>query len=74
MPINGIFLPKTEYFDSINELSQALKKENISLDIVPMIETKKGYENLATMLSQDIGSNLITKVHYGHFDYCLDSR
>jgi len=74
MPIGGIFLPKTEDYLGIQEIYQILKNEKINLDIVPMIETSQGYENLSSILSKDTDSNLVSKVHYGHFDYCLDSN
>jgi hypothetical protein len=74
MPINGIFLPKTEDFESIQELHQILEEQNVSLDIVPMIETSNGYNNLPKILSLEKDTNLVSKVHYGHFDYCLDSN
>ena len=45
---------------------------NIDLEIVPIIETSNGYNNLSQVLDSDKDSNLISKVHYGHFDYSLD--
>lgn len=74
MPISGIFLPKTEAYQAIETIHEKLKKDKIFLDIVPMIETHQGYKNLKTILSKDINNNLVSKVHYGHFDYCLDSN
>ena len=38
-----------------------------------MIETKKGYERLEGLLIEDQNNGLFSKVHYGHFDYALDS-
>ena len=74
MPITGIFLPKTENHESIFELVKLFRRESIDLEIVPMIETKKGYENLSKILLNEKGLDLFSKVHYGHFDYCLDSE
>ena len=74
MPISGIFLPKTETYQAIEITHEKLKQDKIFLDIVPMIETHQGYKNLKNILSNDINNNLISKVHYGHFDYCLDSN
>jgi citrate lyase beta subunit len=74
MPIFGLFVPKTQDYEEIETIHAILNKEKVYLDTVPMIETSQGYMNLASILSADINNNLITKIHYGHFDYCLDSN
>jgi citrate lyase beta subunit len=72
MPIEGVFLPKVESYDQIQKLSSQLPNNN-NIDIVPMIETRKGLDNLQKILESDCENQLFSKVHYGHFDYCLDT-
>ena len=77
-PITGIFLPMVESYDQIEKthsLLTAHRQDNNSfLEIVPMIETKAGMVNLNTMLESDKVDSKFSKVHYGHFDYCLDAK
>ncbi len=73
MPIDGLFLPKVESYSTVEEIDETFNRHQIKLDLVPMIETSIGYDKLETILHSDLHSNLINKVHYGHFDYCLDS-
>ncbi len=73
MPIDGLFLPKVESYTTLEEIYNILNKHQIELDLVPMIETSIGYDNLESILHSDLHSNVISRVHYGHFDYCLDS-
>ena len=47
-------------------------ENNIDLEIIPIIETSNGYNNLSQVLDSDKDRNLILKVQYGHFDYSLD--
>lgn len=73
-PIKGIFLPKVENYDQIKNCHDNLFIENKKTPlIIPMIETKKGFENLNNILFQDKEYNLVKHVHYGHYDYCLDN-
>jgi citrate lyase beta subunit len=74
MPIDGIFLPKTEEYSSIENIYHHFDDHLVDIDIVPMIETQLGYENLEKILIADNSKNLISKVHYGHFDYSLDAK
>ena len=56
--INGIFLPKVEEYDQIKNCYDKISiTEERKISIVPIIETMKGFKY----------------VHYGHYDYCLDS-
>jgi|TARA_B110000438_G_scaffold117127_1_gene114475 citrate lyase beta subunit len=77
-PIAGIFLPMVESYDLIKktdallESDSSIKAQNSALEIIPMIETKAGMENLLSMLESDKYEQRFSKVHYGHFDYCLD--
>ena len=38
-----------------------------------MIETAKGMKNLKNILESDTSMKLFKYIHYGHFDYALDS-
>tara|TARA_B100000787_G_scaffold170280_1_gene165631 strand:+ start:2402 stop:3298 length:897 start_codon:yes stop_codon:yes gene_type:complete len=72
--VNGVFLPKVEEYSQIKncyDLISNSKKNNFS--IIPIIETQKGLNNLEDILSKDKDNNIIEYVHYGHYDYCLDS-
>jgi citrate lyase beta subunit len=79
-PISGIFLPKVESTDQIQEAHSLIGQHTSpnnqagSLEIIPMIETASGMENLAEMLESDKNRELFSKIHYGHFDYCLDAN
>lgn len=79
-PISGIFLPKVEHYEQIIELKSLLDSfknslnKNILIEIVPMIETIKGLSNLDTILENDKNYLNFSKIHYGHFDYCQDSK
>ena len=73
MPIRGIFFPKTEVYNSVQVLDEVFLNQGIELDIVPMIETKNGYKGLEQLLIDDLDDGIFSKVHYGHFDYALDS-
>ena len=73
--IKGIFLPKVENYDQIKDCYDQLStsKKN-KFTIVPMIETEKGLKNLDKILLQDKSNDIIKYVHYGHYDFCLDSN
>ena len=77
-PITGIFLPMVESYDQIDEthslLASCRQDDNSFLEIVPMIETKAGMQNLNAILKSDDVDQKFSKVHYGHFDYCLDAK
>jgi citrate lyase beta subunit len=78
-PIAGIFLPMVESYNQIKETGALLesdtsiKTQNSTLEIIPMIETATGMENLLSILESDTHEQRFSKVHYGHFDYCLDT-
>ena len=74
MKITGIFVPKVEDYKSINNIHKSIKGKKKNIKIVPIIETKKGYENLEYILEKDVNNNIISAIHYGHFDYCLDNK
>jgi hypothetical protein len=73
--IKGIFLPKVENYNQIKDCYDQLStsKKN-KFTIVPMIETEKGLKNLDKILLQDKFNDIIKYVHYGHYDFCLDSN
>ena len=70
--IKGIFVPKVENFSELNKTNNILNK-NYRIKLVPIIETKKGLENLENIVKKD-KKKIISHVHYGHFDYCLDQN
>ena len=72
--ITGVFVPKVENYSCIKDLHQQLSLINKNVEIVPMIETTRGMANLHDMLKNDKEANLFTRIHYGHFDYCLDAE
>ena len=74
LSIDGLFLPKIEDYDQIEIVERNLKFKNKKLLYVPIIETKKGMEYLENILKKDIKKSLIFAIHYGHFDYCLDTK
>lgn len=69
--LNGIFLPKVETFFEIESVYKKLNSSD--LKIVPIIESVNGVENLTTILGED-KNKIISHIHYGHFDYCLNSN
>ena len=74
MKISGIFLPMVSDYSQINELSNLIIRSKLKLEIVPMIETVKGVENLEKLLKKDLKKSLFQRVHYGNFDYCADAK
>jgi len=72
--IEGIFLPKVENYEQIKDCYYQISNSKINnISIVPIIETKKGLENIDNILSEDKNNKIIKYVHYGHYDYCLDN-
>ena len=74
MPITGIFLPMVRDYSQIRKTKELLSSSTRDIEIVPMIETTLGKNNLSKILDEDKNINLISRVHYGHFDYCLDAK
>ena len=72
LKIEGIFVPKIDNFSQLNKVYNILKK-NCSIKLVPIIETKRGLKNLESIIKKD-KNRIISYVHYGHFDYCLDQN
>tara|TARA_B100000989_G_scaffold248571_1_gene196046 strand:+ start:3534 stop:4466 length:933 start_codon:yes stop_codon:yes gene_type:complete len=73
--IKGIFLPKVESYTQIKNCYDQISKAKFNtITIVPMIETKKGLENIDHILLEDKKNNIIKYVHYGHYDFCLDNE
>ena len=71
--ISGLFLPKIENYKQIEYIQNFF---NFYKDLlyVPIIETKEGMINLELILKNDSDNNYIYAIHYGHFDYCLDTQ
>ena len=74
MKITGVFLPKVDSYLNIEDLYKKLSIINTKIEIIPMIETESGLNNLAEILKSDTINNYFSRVHFGHFDYCLDAK
>ena len=72
--IKGIFIPKIEEYSSLLKINKILKLNKKKIKLIPIIESKKGYNNLEKILAADRKNKLIFGVHYGHFDYCLNNK
>ena len=70
--ISVIFLPKTKGVEQILDLQQQLMKRGVTYDeIIPVIETKAGMNNLEGMVSSEACH--LKSVAFGHCDYNLDN-
>ena len=70
--ISVIFLPKTGSAEQILELRQRLMEHEVMYDeIIPVIETKAGMNNLARIVGY--ARCQIKSVAFGHCDYNLDN-
>ena len=72
--INGIFVPKTEKYETLLKINKIIKLKKKKIKLIPIIENKIGYKNLDNILFNDKEKNLIYGIHYGHFDYCLNNK
>lgn len=71
--ISTIFLPKINSSEQILNLQNDLKKNNVGYnEIIPVIETKTGLNNLEEILRNN--SSKISRIAFGHCDYNLDSQ
>ena len=67
---DSIFIPKIEQFDEIQLILGKLSEFQIEYkNLIPIIESKKGFENLANIL-QSIKK--LSKIAFEHCDYNLD--
>jgi len=67
---DSIFIPKIEQPDEIQLILSKLNEYKIEYkNLIPIIESKKGFENLANTL-QSIKK--LSKIAFGHCDYNLD--
>jgi hypothetical protein len=72
--LTGIFVPKVENYMTIKEINNRLSVVERKLEVIPMIETIEGMKNLPNILENDQNNDLFSRIHYGHFDYCLDAQ
>ena len=72
--IEGIFIPKTEKYETLLKISNKLQLDKKKIKLIPLIENKKGYKNLEHILAEDEKNKLIYGIQYGHFDYCLNNK
>jgi hypothetical protein len=67
-----LFLPKIENSEEIQECIEVLKKKDIHFsDIIPIIESKKAFNDLSNIIYASRG--LINNVAFGHCDYNYDN-
>lgn len=69
----GVFVPMVKHIDDLYNIKEYLHNEFQNVKIVPIIETVEGYRNLQEILDNAKIVN-IEYIHYGHYDYSLDSR
>ena len=74
MKIKGIFLPMVNNYYDIQKLNQIINQTKYKLEIVPMIETVSGLNELENILMNDKNHNLFERIHYGNFDYCASAK
>ena len=74
MKIKGIFLPMVNSSIQISKLNNLINQTKYDLEIVPMIETVSGLNELENILKDDVDKNFFERVHYGNFDYCADAK
>ena len=68
--IDSIFIPKIEQSDEIQLILDKLNKFKIGYkNLIPIIESKKGFENLENILQSN---QKLSKIAFGHCDYNLD--
>jgi len=68
--VDSVFAPKIEYHTDIHLLIDKLNDFNVRYkNLIPIIETKKGFENLENILQSN---QKLTKIAFGHCDYNLD--
>ena len=51
--INGIFVPKTEKYETLLKINKILKLKKKKIKLIPIIENKIGYKNLDNILFND---------------------
>ena len=68
--INSIIIPKVENAFEFNQTLEYIKLNKVKFnEILPLIESKKGIENLSEIINVD---KQIQTLGYGHCDYNLD--
>lgn len=68
--INSVFFPKVESYVQIERLLKDIP--SCVNEIIPIIETKKGFENIEEILS--INDNRYLRIAFGHCDYNLSQN
>ncbi len=67
---DSIFIPKIEQSDEIQLILGKLNEFKVDCkNLIPIIESKKGFENLANILQSN---QKLSKIAFGHCDYNLD--
>lgn len=71
--IKTVLLPKSESAGQIEELLLRLRKSEIEIDnIIPIIETKKGFKNLKQIALSN--KEKIKRIAFGHCDFNADNN
>lgn len=71
--LDSVFLPKSETQDEVCAAIDALNARGISFrEIIPVIETKRGMENIKSLLS--LTNKKFKKIAFGHCDFNLDNN
>lgn len=71
--IKSILLPKTESREEVESLLKALDKFEITIqEIIPVIETRKGFNNLSTIIAN--GNEKLKRIAFGHCDFNHDNN
>lgn len=73
-PLRGLFVPKCESIDQLQMVVESLPEPLKKLELVPMIETAKGMDGVATFAQQIKRFDNVSMVHFGHFDYFADTN
>ena len=63
--IKGIFIPKIEEYSSLLKINKILKLKKKKIKLIPIIESKKGYNNLEKILAADRKNKLILEYTMG---------
>ncbi|MBS1494398.1 MAG: hypothetical protein JST55_12860 [Bacteroidetes bacterium] len=71
--INSLLIPKSESNSDVEKLTSILSDLKIEVDeVIPIIETQKGFENLQSMLENK--SEKVKQIAFGHCDFNIDKN
>lgn len=71
--INSILLPKTESREEVESLLKALDKFEVKIqEIIPIIETQNGFNNLSSIIANR--NEMLKRIAFGHCDFNHDKN